>query len=263
MTDHRLPQQPYRLADLTWTELDGRAPVLLVPLGSCEQHGPHLPLRTDTIIASAIADRATAALVGLGIDTLAAPPVEVTASGEHQGFPGTLSIGTGATETLLVELARSADWSGGLVLVNGHGGNHDAVTGAVVVATGEGRRMHAWWPPSPPPVPTPPVPTPPVPPPAPRRDPGPTPAPDLHAGHIETSILLALDPTLVSADPSEIAPVTLDRRDLGRLRAEGVAPVSPTGVLGDPRTASATAGIAILDSWVDDLVGSVQRWLTP
>lgn len=241
MTDHRLPQQLARLADLTWTELDGRGPVLLVPLGSCEQHGPHLPLRTDTIIASAIADRASAALNEQGADTLVTPPIEITASGEHQGFAGTLSIGTEAMTTVLVELVRSADWSDGLVLVNGHGGNHEAVTNAVAVAAAENRRVLAWWPP-PPEI---------------------SPPGDLHAGHVETSILLALDPSLVHRDPAEVTGVVLDRPALARMRAEGLAAVSPSGVLGDPRTASASAGAATLDNWVDHLVGSVRAWLTP
>lgn len=240
-----------RLGDLTWNELDGLAPVLLVPLGSCEQHGPHLPLRTDTIIATALAGRAVAALRDHGMAVLTAPAIEVTASGEHEGFPGTLSIGTDAMTMLLVELVRSADWSDGVVFVNGHGGNLDAVTAATAVATAEARRVLTWWPPTVGPEP------------GPETEPatGRRAALDLHAGHIETSILLALDPDLVRTDPSEVAAVALDDHGLRRLRSEGVAPVSPTGVLGDPRTASAASGAALLDRWVEDLVGSVQRWL--
>ena len=87
-----------RLADLSWPEIGQRAAagaVLAVPVGSTEQHGPHLPLSTDTDIAVALCDRLAAARP----DVLAAPPVGYGSSGEHAGFPGTLSIGHGRTGT--------------------------------------------------------------------------------------------------------------------------------------------------------------------
>ena len=169
-----------RLDELTWPEIDRHGPrrlVLAVPIGSCEQHGPHLPFGTDTIIADALARGLAAAEP----DVVVAPPLAVTASGEHAGFPGTLSLGTAVTTAVLVELARSADWAAGLVLVNGHGGNADAVAAAVATIRREGRNVLAWWPTSDP---------------EPARA---TPA-DVHAGHVETSLLLALRPELVARD---------------------------------------------------------------
>jgi mycofactocin precursor peptide peptidase len=62
-----------RLADLSWPDLRDRRPLVLLPLGSCEQHGPHLPLDTDTAVASAVAERAAARLDG-DIDVVVAPP---------------------------------------------------------------------------------------------------------------------------------------------------------------------------------------------
>ena len=59
-----------------------------------------------------------------------APPLTITASGEHQGFAGTLSIGNAAMADVLIELVRSADWSQGVVFVNGHGGNATAMARA-------------------------------------------------------------------------------------------------------------------------------------
>ena len=88
-----------------WNELD-EAVTLLVPIGSCEQHGSHLPLDTDTQIALEIAHRAAAHID----DCLVAPPITISASGEHQGFPGTLSIGNEAVTLSVIELCRSADW---------------------------------------------------------------------------------------------------------------------------------------------------------
>ena len=88
------------LGGATWPDLPER-PLLLVPLGAVEQHGHHLPLTTDTVIACAVADAAATSLDG----ALLAPALAYGASGEHEGFAGTISIGTnahaGRTETSL------------------------------------------------------------------------------------------------------------------------------------------------------------------
>src|SRR6185503_566786 len=77
-----------QLTDMTWPEVADR-PLLCIPVGSCEQHGPHLPLHTDTIVAEALAARLAASRA----DVVVGPSLTVTASGEHAGFPGTLSLG--------------------------------------------------------------------------------------------------------------------------------------------------------------------------
>ena len=157
-------------------------------MGSTEQHGPHLPLSTDTLIAEELAGRAVHRTDGL----MVGPTLSVTASGEHGAFPGTLSIGSDATTLVLVELVRSADWCAGVVLVNGHGGNHAAVRSAVGTLEAEGRRVLAWSPKWPR-----------------RRDGGPA---DLHAGRLETSMMLAIDPGLVRLELAEAGRRCLDRR---------------------------------------------------
>ena len=135
-----------RLGRTTWTDhwAPTRRPLLVVPIGSCEQHGPHLPLDTDTRIAMVLAE----GLVGRyeAGELMVTPPVTITASGEHAAFPGTLSVGSTVIEQYIIELVRSADWSAGVVLVNGHGGNHSAVDSAVRLLRTEHRRVLSWWP---------------------------------------------------------------------------------------------------------------------
>jgi len=88
---------------MRWPEVDsGPRRVLVVPVGSLEQNGPHLPLDTDTRIAVAVARRAYAS----GTRVALAPAIGVGAGGEHQDFPGTLSIGTATLTGCLTELGR-------------------------------------------------------------------------------------------------------------------------------------------------------------
>src|SRR5262249_31065278 len=130
------------LAELKWVQVD-RMPrrVLLVPVGSVEQHGPHLPLDTDTRIAVAVASGAAA----LREDVVVAPAIAFGSSGEHAGFAGTLSIGAQALSQVLIELGRDAarDWDA-LLFVNGHGGNASAVSAAVARLVAEGKRCAAF-----------------------------------------------------------------------------------------------------------------------
>jgi mycofactocin precursor peptide peptidase len=135
-----------RLADLSFVEAGRRAAagaVLAVPLGSTEQHGPHLPLSTDTDIALALCER----LAAVRGDVIIAPAVGYGSSGEHAGFAGTLSIGRAALELLIVELGRSAsDTFAHLLLVSAHGGNTEAVARAVATLRSESRDVALFMP---------------------------------------------------------------------------------------------------------------------
>jgi len=122
------PSHRVRLGQSTWPDLGEDAPRrLLIPLGATEQHGPHLPLQTDTLIAVAIAEAAAAERR----DVVIAPALPYGASGEHAGFPGTLSLGRAAVEAAIVELVRSADHFDDVVLLSWHGGNAQPVDRAV------------------------------------------------------------------------------------------------------------------------------------
>ena len=223
----------FTLAAAYWPDVEaGPRRLLVVPLGSLEQHGPHLPMDTDTRIACAVAERACAGLPGVGL----APPVAIGASGEHAGFPGTLSIGTDALSLLLVELGRHASlhWPATL-LVNGHGGNVPAITGAAGRLREEGRRCHVWH--------------------------AGLPGGDAHAGRTETSVMLALAPSQVrlgSAAPGEVRPLA---EIMPALRADGVRKVSPNGVLGDPSGASAAEGERLLARLVAGLSATLDTLL--
>jgi creatinine amidohydrolase len=209
---------------MTWTEIDD--PIVVVPVGSCEQHGPHLPLHTDTIIATELARD----LASRRDDCVVAPPLTITASGEHQGFPGTLSIGTEAMAAVVVELARSADWASGLVVVNGHGGNVGAMERAAALFEAESREVLVWWP---------------------RLPDG-----DPHAGHTETSLMLALAPHEVRFERSTAGPIPA----MTDLLRDGVQHWSESGVLGDPTTATADDGARIFEQLADHLAVTVADW---
>jgi len=209
-----------------------------VPLGSTEQHGPHLPFTTDLDVASAVA---SAMLEELGDGTVLAPGLPYGSSGEHQGFPGTLSIGQDALRAVLVELVRSADWAARVAFVNGHGGNAAALAGAVTQLRDEGHDV-GWLPC------------------AAQAHPGSAGAPvDAHAGRTETSLLLALRPDAVG----ERRPVGATRPigDLmTELRAGGIRAVAPNGVLGDTRGASAAEGDSLLAAIVAASVRRARAW---
>jgi mycofactocin precursor peptide peptidase len=215
------------LARSAWPEIPDGA-LLVVPLGSTEQHGHHLPLGTDTSVAWAVADAAADAIDG----SLLAPALAYGASGEHEDFAGTVSIGHQALGVLLVELGRSASrWASRVVFVNGHGGNAPTVAAAVDLLRAEGRSA-SWAACA-------------------------APASDAHAGLTETSLLLHVAPEAVRVDllePGEPRPVT---ELMPALRSHGVRAVSANGVLGDPTGASAEEGRRVLGVMVDRVVAEV------
>lgn len=206
---------------------------LLVPVGATEQHGPHLPLGTDTLIIEALVRR-------FEIDrphVWVSPAVAIGASGEHAGFPGTLSIGRDVLTTLLVELGRSADSFDRLYFANWHGGNVAAIAGAVDRLNEEGRRASQWRP-------------------KPVSD-----EHDLHAGRIETSMMLAIRPDLVRTDVAARGETGRSLDILARLRSEGVMAVSDNGVLGDPEGASLAEGHQLLKEYAGQLVAEFDRFV--
>ncbi|WP_189315593.1 creatininase family protein [Streptomyces brasiliensis] len=203
--------------------------VAVLPVGSFEQHGPFLPLATDTLVACAIAREIAAAHP---VHLL--PPVTIACSHEHAAWPGTVSISAATLHGVVRDIAASLRFSGvdALVVVNGHGGNY--VLGNVVQeASARGERMALF--------------------PAPedwetaRQRAGVVTSllTDMHAGEIETSILLHAHPEFVRPGYESADFTADDRRHLLTL---GMSAYTESGVIGRPSLGSAEKGKHLLAS---------------
>ncbi|MFJ4655251.1 mycofactocin biosynthesis peptidyl-dipeptidase MftE [Nocardia sp. NPDC088792] len=222
-----------QLAELTSPEIEARAAdsVLVIPIGSTEQHGPHLPLSTDTEVAVALCERLAAARD----DVLVAPALAYGSSGEHAGFAGTLSIGQAALELLIVELCRSAfDTFHRVLLVSAHGGNHEPLTRAVRQLRAESRAVQLF---------------------SPSWD------GDPHAGHHETSMMLALTPEHVRMERALPGDLRSLAELMPTLRTGGVRAVTDTGILGDPTHADPEFGHHLLETFSATLLHEFTTWL--
>lgn len=241
------------LASLTTREVerllaDGPLDVI-VPLGALEQHGPHLPLSTDQIIAEALASEA-AARAG---ECAVAPCLPVGVSPHHLGFAGTASVAAETMAEVQADVVASllSHGFGCAYVVTGHAGNAGSMAEAErrLAESFAGRVVSfADWP-------------------AQRKavhaaaeamglDPERV---GTHAGHFETSIMCLLRPDLVdsaAAEPGWIGPAAAAGETL---RSRGMAALSPIGVIGDPAGASAEAGRAYLDALVDHVVSGIAR----
>lgn len=220
------------LDQMAWPSV-AKSPLVLVPLGSTEQHGPHLPFSTDSTIAAAVAAGVAGELSAGGASpAIVAPVVAYGASGEHQSFPGTVSIGHAALLTMLTELVRSfSTWAGRIVFVNGHGGNVPSLARAIPQLIAEEHSV-AWAPCS-------------------IAD------GDSHAGRTETSIMLHLAPDWVEFGLAARGNTTPLNELMPGLREGGTRAVSASGVLGDPTGASAVEGAKLLTEMVENVVRRV------
>lgn len=214
------------------------SPMAVLPVGSFEQHGDHLPLATDTIIASAIAKA-----VADAYQLLLLPPVTISCSHEHADWPGTVSISATTLAAIITDVAGSLRARGidRLALVNGHGGNY-VLSNIVQQATVEEPAMVLFpgrddWTRA-------------------RTEAGMATSnhEDMHAGELETSVLLHLDPQFVK--PSfTVADHDAPHRPL--LLTVGMRGYTETGVIGRPSLATAGKGKAVLD----DLIQSFSHYL--
>ncbi len=214
----------------------GENPLVLIPTGSTEQHGPHLPLETDSVIATEVAKGVAVRLKASSwaTDVVVAPTITFGASGEHQGFAGTTSIGQDVLQALIIELVRSMSlWAGRVIFVNAHGGNTAALELAVSQMIAENHDV-AWVPCS-------------------------TVGGDSHAGRTETSLMLHIAPTSVDLDRAVIGNTEPLRSILPTLSVSGVKAVSASGILGDPTGANAGEGERLLDNMMADVTRRISH----
>ncbi|HXJ32973.1 MAG TPA: creatininase family protein [Candidatus Eisenbacteria bacterium] len=237
-----------RIARVTWPDVDAPRPRLaIVPLGATEQHGPHLPLATDTLIADALAAR-LAACAG---DAIALPALAIGCSIEHMSFPGTLDLAPATLAAVLADTLRSLARHEirEAFVFSAHGGNAATLRelAPALRAAAPGLRVHVF---------------------ADldlvtrslQREAagfGVTPeAAGHHAGEIETSIMLALHPELVRTDA--LAPGYTERTtDPQAIFYPDLRRAAPSGTVGDPRTATAARGGRYLAAWLDVLAAAL------
>jgi creatinine amidohydrolase len=231
------------LAEMTCPEVAqavaAGATTVILPLGATEQHGPHLPLGTDTFRAAALADRLAAHLPG----ALVAPVLPLGCSDEHCGFAGLLGLEHATLAGVIVESARRmAAWGiRRLILLSAHGGNEQALSLAGQRLREAVPTLEVCMPGSLTTLPAAVL--------AAAQDAGIAPeAFGLHAGEGETSEMLHLHPELVqmqhaapgyTGDMAAVLPV---------LQQAGLHGVTANGVLGDPRAADGTRGTHYLDA---------------
>ena len=254
MTDH---SAEIAWARLTAAEIQARvqpATVVLIPTASIEQHGPHLATGVDLHLATAVAERTARKLQAAGTPSLVTPCIWSGLAEHHMAFGGTLTLDEAGFAAVVGGIARSVARHGfrRIALVNGHGGNTEAIATAATVLTralGVPVVGVTYWLAnadtfsaileSQPNV--------------------------MHACEAETSMMMAVRPDgvragrIAQAVPRRLAPAVAP----GFKRYRDFAAMTDTGVLGDPRKASAEKGERLLEAAATrlaDEMGRAELW---
>jgi len=246
------PGHPYLLGSLTWPQAKARlaeVDLALLPVGSIEQHGPHLPLDVDMFDAEHLARQVAAACTDP--KPLVLPVIPYGVAYHHLDFPGTISVSPEALSKLVYDVGMSLRRHGfkKMLIINGHGGNGPALHYAAQMINRDAQMFTC-------------------------VDTGETSDADIaklsgvpndvHAGDIETSTTLALRPDLVDMDAADkfIPRFSNEYLDFTSKRSVGwyayTHKISPSGVLGDPTQASAEKGHQMWDIMIRNLVELVE-----
>jgi creatinine amidohydrolase len=229
MTEHPAVPGLFLPATTTADHDSVHTAVAVLPVGAFEQHGPYLPLVTDTLIATAIAEA-----VRQHHKIFQLPPIAFGCSHEHSGFPGTVSLSPTTLAAVVTDISTSLVQQGisALVVVNGHGGNY-VLANVVQEANAKDTIKVGLYP---------------------SRDDwaearhaadiSSNNHDDMHAGELETSILLAAHPVYLRDGWQSSDHTASDRRHLTTL---GMNAYTPSGVIGYPSRANAEKGHMVLD----------------
>lgn len=239
----RMPRPSVLLEEYTWPEvesaLEAGTRTVIVAVGSVEQHGPHLPLIMDTLDGEELSRRVAEKLG----DALAAPPIRPGCSGHHMDFPGTITLPPETLMDVIRSYCRSFDEHGfeHVVLVPTHGGNFAPVRTVapeisreidanVITLADLDEHMSLMN--------------------EGLRESGVEYEEEvIHAGAVETAMVLAVDEGLVRTDRLEVGHE--GEVATSRLLSEGFEAIAENGVLGDPRKATREAGEAIFEKVAD------------
>lgn len=249
MTDSK-----YSFTDLTSADVASQLTeesILCLPIGSTEQHGPHLPLNTDTVLASRVAARIVSEY-HTTYDLWLLPALDYGLSPEHLWAPGTISLSAELFIALFHELVRSllaTQAARNILIVNGHGGNRGLLEALILECRSRYSLSICVIHPS-----------------ALSDVKSGSAFPEVHGGKSETSVMLALAPELVNRDR---LPSPLKLGDLPDVRARvlerGVSwpwnsndpGIGNDGLIGDAALASAELGTSIVDSCIRNAEGVV------
>jgi creatinine amidohydrolase len=234
------------------SELPKQLPVV-VPLGSCEQHGEHLPVFVDSIQVQAVAERVDQRL---GRSVLTLPTLWLGSSHHHKDFAGTISVRPSLYEQMIAEVARSILHAGfrRIFFLNGHGGNETPATNALteLVATEDQADdsylcFASWWQVGKDAL-------------RPERH-GMTTPEITHACEYETSFMLFLRPDLVHIDRAQAHQPVLNSAWRPRVKMfRRFHRLTPTGSMGDPTVASSAKGQGMLEGVVSEIVAFLQEF---
>lgn len=241
-----------QLSELTWTAVDEQAvAVAVLPVGSTEQHGPHAPLGTDIFTAAAVAE---AGIQRSDQDVLVAPSIPVGVAEEHRHFAGTLWVSEDTFRSYIHDVVTSLASHGcsRVVIVNGHGGNVDALreVSARLSRDDVAYTVPFTWFDA-----------------IDIQDTGLDPSLAMgHGGPFETSLLLHIAPDLVHEDRfDEARDGAADQWgdwQAGTNLAYDSAEFTETGVVGDPNEASETIGEQLLEAAAAELAGLIETVAT-